>query len=229
MPAEKTLDSRLLSALPYLSENAVVADIGTDHAYLPIELIRRGLAVRAVACDINRGPIERAVQNIDAAGLGDRIDTLLTDGLHGVEHYHPTDVLIFGMGGELIARILAEAPWIKNPKIGLILQPMSKAEVLREWLLSEGFSILGESVTHEDQYYQTMHARFGGDATPYTEVELFVGKHDLSNPPQELSGLLSRKAETLSSVIDGKRKGNINTEAEERLLGGIRRMMEELK
>ncbi len=229
MPAEKTLDSRLLSALPYLSENAVVADIGTDHAYLPIELIRRGLAVRAVACDVNRGPIERAVQNIEAAGLGDRIDTLLTDGLHGVEHYRPTDVLIFGMGGELIVRILSEAPWIKDPRIGLILQPMSKAEVLREWLLREGFSILGESVTHEDQYYQTVHARFGGEPTVYTELELFVGRHDPNDPPRELRGLLERKAETLSSVIEGKQRGNINTDAEERLLGGIQNMMEELK
>ncbi len=229
MSIEKTLDARLLSALPYLSEGAVVADIGTDHAYLPIELIRRGLAVRAVACDINRGPIERAVQNIRDAGLENCIDTLLTDGLHGVERFRPTDILIFGMGGELIVRILSEAPWVKNSAVGLILQPMSRAEILREWLLCEGFSICGESISREDRYYQTVYARFGGEQPPYTAAELLIGRHDLKNPPPELLGLLEQKTNTLSAVITGKQKGSMNTEAEEQLLAELRCMTEELK
>ena len=145
MSTEKKLGARLQSACAYLSAGGTVADIGTDHAYLPIEIIKKGLSQRAVACDINRGPIESARRNIEAAGLSDRIDTMQTDGLHGVEGFHPTDILIFGMGGELIAKILSEAPWVKDEGIGLILQPMSHAEILRRWLSENGFSILGTS------------------------------------------------------------------------------------
>lgn len=144
MPSPKTPDNRLLSAIPYLRAGGVVADIGTDHAYLPIELCRRGICRRAVACDINEGPISAARANIRAAGLSDRIDTLCTDGLHGVEPYAPDDILIFGMGGELIVRILCEAPWVRNDRIGLILQPMSRAEILRRYLWENGFEIRGK-------------------------------------------------------------------------------------
>ena len=175
MSTEKKLGARLQSACAYLSAGGTVADIGTDHAYLPIEIIKKGLSQRAIACDINLGPIESARRNIEAAGLSDRIDTMQTDGLHGVECFHPTDILIFGMGGELIAKILSEAPWVKDEEIGLILQPMSHAEILRRWLSENGFAILGETLTYEDQYYQTIHARFNGETYVLTEEEAFFG------------------------------------------------------
>ena len=221
MSTEKSLDSRLMSALPYLSKDGIVADIGTDHAYLPIEILKKGLARRAVACDINKGPIESARRNIAAAGLSDRIDTLQTDGLHGVEQYHPTDVMIFGMGGELMVRILSEAPWLKDPSVNLILQPMSHGEILRGWLLENGFSIQGETLTFVDQYYQTVHAVFGGEWEPYTEEELFFGRHILGGDSPFLVDFLKRKVRTLTSVIEGKRKGNADAALEMRLLNAL--------
>ena len=218
---EKRLDSRLLSALPYLTVGGVVADIGTDHAYLPIEIIKRDLAQRVVACDINLGPIESARRNIAAAGFSDRIDTMKTDGLHGVETYHPTDVLIFGMGGELIVKILSEASWVMGNGISLILQPMSHPEILRKWLLENGFSILGESLTFEEQYYQTIHAKFCGNTETYTEDELYFGKMISECTPALLEGFLKQKARALTRVVDGKRRGNADTSLEERLLRAI--------
>ena len=226
MSIEKSLDSRLLSALPYLSQGGIVADIGTDHAYLPIEIIKRGLAKSAVACDINQGPIESARRNIEAAGLSDVIQTLRTDGLHGVEDYHPTDVLIFGMGGELIVRILSEAPWIKDSAVGLILQPMTKAEILRGWLLNNGFSILGETLTREDQYYQTIHARFDGTCVEYSPEELFFGRYILAGDSPFLAEFLKRRAEILRAAVEGKRKGGADTSTEERLLEAIQRRLQ---
>ena len=222
MSTEKKLGARLQSALPYLRAGGTVADIGTDHAYLPIEIIKKGLCERAVACDINRGPIESARRNIDAAGLSDRIDTMQTDGLHGVEKFHPTDILVFGMGGELIAKILSEAPWVKDGEIGLILQPMSHAEILRGWLVDNGFSIHGETLTYEDQYYQTIYARFGGEMQPLSEEELFFGKEILGSGSPLLEGYLTRRAKTLSAVIKGKKKGNADVALEMRLLDAIR-------
>jgi tRNA (adenine22-N1)-methyltransferase len=179
------------------------------------------LSQRAIACDINRGPIESARRNIEAAGLSDRIDTMQTDGLHGVERFHPTDILIFGMGGELIARILSEAPWVKDEGIGLILQPMSHAEILRRWLMENGFSILGETLTWEDQYYQTIHARYCGESYALTEEELFFGREILAGNSPLLEGYLKGRAKTLNTVIAGKKKGNADVELERRLIRAI--------
>ena len=221
MSTEKKLGARLQSACAYLTAGGTVADIGTDHAYLPIEIIKKGLSQRAVACDINRGPIESARRNIEAAGLADRIDTLQTDGLHGVECFHPTDVMIFGMGGELIVRILSEAPWVKDGGIGLILQPMSHAEILRRWLSENGFSILGETLTWEDQYYQTIYARFSGETDMLTEEELFFGREILASDSPLLEGYLTSRAKTLENVIAGKKKGNADVGLETRLVSAI--------
>lgn len=221
MRTEKTLDSRLLSALPFLTPNAVVADVGTDHAYLPIELVERGMAVSAIACDINFGPIESARRNIAAAGLSHCIHTLQTDGLHGVESFSPTDVLIFGMGGELIMRILSEAPWVMDGHVNLILQPMSRWELLRRWLLENGFSILGEALTYEDQYYQTIHARYTGVSECYTEEELYLGRHILQGDSPYLPGYLTRRLEVLRHIANGKAQGGVDTAYEDALITAI--------
>ena len=179
-----TPDARLQSAIPYIKRGGRVADIGTDHAYLPIHLVREGIVKSAVAADINLGPILSARANIESVGLNEHIQTVQTDGLHGIEQYAPDDVLIFGMGGELIVKILSEAPWVKNGAIGLILQPMSRANLLRKWLLENGFSILGESLTDPNKFYQTIYARFDGVGAQYTEEELLLGRKNIEeNPP----------------------------------------------
>lgn len=225
MSQPKALDSRLLSALPYLSPGGTVADIGTDHAYLPIELCRRGLCRRAVACDINRGPIERARENIAAAGFSDRIDTLRTDGLHGVEAYRPDTVLIFGMGGELIVRILSGAPWVRSPEIGLILQPMSRPEVLRRYLAQAGFPILGETLTREEQFYQTVYARYSGEREAYSDAELLVGKDRFLLASPLAGDFLRHRIAVLCAIRDGKRRGNADTSYEDGLIEALRKKL----
>jgi tRNA (adenine22-N1)-methyltransferase len=226
---EKIPDSRLQSAVPYIRQGAIVADIGTDHAYLPIELVRRGVAKRAVACDINRGPIERAAEHIKEAGLEGLIDTLQTDGLLGVEHYSPDHILIFGMGGELIARILSDADWVRNECITLVLQPMTRAETLRRWLLSSGFSIVGETVSFEEQYYQTICARFGGKTETYSEGELLIGKHYTREMIPYLIGMITRRIDVLAAAAEGKKKGNQDISADEALIGELSGYLSRLK
>lgn len=205
MLMEKHLDPRLHSAIDYVRRGAVVADVGTDHAYLPIFLLREGVASRAVACDIGEGPIERARQHIAAAGLSDRIATMQTDGLHGVESFHPDHILIFGMGGELIVKILSEAPWIRVPSVRLILQPMSRAEVLRRYLWENGFSVLGETLSREDdRIYQTVCAEWHGERTPFTPIDCLIGKgeHHASSPLYRF--FLEQKINTAKKILAGK-------------------------
>ena len=208
-------DARLCSAVSYLKPGGRVADVGTDHAYLPIYLIEQGISAHAIACDINEGPIRSARENIAAAELGDRIDTLCTDGLCGVESFAPDDVMIFGMGGELIARILSDAPWVKNEGIGLVLQPMTRASVLRRWLLENGFSILGETITFVDKYYQTIYARFGGEPTTYSDVELLLGRLSIASRPPLFDGFLRHEIKVLDAIICGKSRGKNPDVAEE--------------
>ena len=220
------LSRRLESAVPYIRAGARVADVGTDHAYLPIRLVESGIAQAALAADINRGPIESARANIAQAGLDGRIDTLQTDGLHGVQSFAPDHVLVFGMGGELIARILSEAEWVKAPAIRLILQPMSRASTLRAWLLENGFAIVGETLTYEDKkYYQTIAAEWCGERTAYSEVELAVGRLNIETRPPIFEDFLRHEIAVLDRVIAGKsRASEIDVSEEMRM----KRALEEL-
>ena len=205
MQSSTVLSRRLESAVSYIRAGARVVDVGTDHAYLPIRLVESGIAKAALAADINRGPIESARANIAEAGLGDRIETMQTDGLHGVRGFAPDHVLVFGMGGELIAHILSEAEWIRDPAIRLILQPMSRASTLRAWLLESGFAIVGETLTYEDKkYYQTIAAEWCGERTVYSEVELAVGRCNIETRLPVFEDFLRHEIAVLDRVIAGK-------------------------
>ena len=226
-----TPSARLCSALPYLTRGGTVIDVGTDHAYLPIYLVGQGISSRALACDINRGPIESAEKNIAAAGLGDKIDTLCTDGLHGTEGYKPDNILIFGMGGELILRILSEAPWVKDCGIGLVLQPMTRAHLLRRWLLENGFEIVGETITYEDKrYYQTIAARYCGKVEEYTEEELLLGRWNIQSNAPHLRGFVEHEIGVWEAILRGKaRATDADTRDEERVLKFLKARLETLK
>ena len=226
MQTNVTPDNRLLSAVDFVTRGGKIVDVGTDHAYLPIHLVREGLVSSALAADINEGPIQSARANIAAAGLDNQIKTLRTDGLCGVEAYAPDDILIFGMGGELILRILADAPWIKNERIGLILQPMSRASLLRAWLLENGFAITGERITFEDKYYQTVAARYSGKTDIYTEEELALGKQNISERPPLFDGFVRHEIAVLNKIIDGKARSlDADATAEKRLKEKMERLL----
>ncbi len=230
MQAIPTPSVRLCSALSYLTKGGAVIDVGTDHAYLPIYLVGQGISSRALACDINRGPIESAQRNILNAGLSDAIATLCTDGLHGTEDFAPDDVLIFGMGGELIIRILSEAPWVKDPAIGLVLQPMTRAHLLRRWLLENGFAIVGETITHDDRYYQTVAARYCGKSEEYTEEELLLGRLNIQNNAPHLWGFVEHEIGVWEAILRGKARAvDADTRDEERVLKFLKARLETLK
>lgn len=230
MPAEKQPDARLLSAIPYLRPGDRVADVGTDHAYLPIYLVRQGIASAVLASDVNRGPIERAREHIREAGLSDSIQTLQADGLHGVESFKPDSILIFGMGGELIVKILSEAPWIRNSAIRLILQPMSRAAVLRAWLNENGFTVIGETLTFADQYYQTVCAEWTGNTEPYTALELLIGKSRFYRDAPYPDAFIEQKIRIYSAIVAGKkRSAGAETAAETQLLADLRALLARLR
>lgn len=171
-----SLSPRLMAAAALVRDGASVADIGTDHAYLPIFLVEEGVSPRAIACDVNKGPLARAEANVEAAGLADRITLKLTDGLNGLETFAPDDILICGMGGELIIRILYEADFIRTPDCRLILQPMTSVDKLRMWLCENGFEIICESLApEEERVYELICAHYTGERRDLTEAKAIAG------------------------------------------------------
>lgn len=226
------LGARLSSAIGYIKQGERVADIGTDHAYLPIHLVQKGIASRVLATDINEGPLESARINLAEAGLTSSIDLLLTDGLCGVETWQPDRILIFGMGGELIARILSEAAWVKSSSVGLVLQPMSRASVLRKYLNENGFVITGETITFEDRFYQTISAEWTptGEA-PYSDVELLLGRRNIECRPPLYEDFLRHEQQVLERIVRGK-QSSVSSDASQETalldaikqeLGGLRK------
>ena len=157
------LKGRLSLCAQYVREGSRLADIGTDHAYLPIALCEMGQCPSALACDINPLPLSSARENVARHGLSDRIETRLGDGLNPVSAEGADDIVIAGMGGELIADILAACPWIKNPDKRLILQPMTRHEALIRWLYTNGFTITDQgAVTDSGKCYTVICAHYTG-------------------------------------------------------------------
>ena len=239
------LTPRLMTAVPYIRGGRLVADIGTDHAYLPIYLCEQrrltpvatpnGETICAIAADINKGPVERADEHIAAARLTKYIKTVQTDGLTGLDAYDPADIIIFGMGGELIASILAAAPWVNVPDKRLILQPMTHAEKLREYLLAAGFAIVGETLSREgDRIYQTICAEpaEGAPAVSLTPAELAVGQavYRLADPAQKAMyiALVDRTIRTETAARDARRRAGQRTPEQDLLIVSLTALRNEL-
>lgn len=172
-----TLDERLNTCAEFVRENAVLADVGTDHAYLPAFLILNGKIKSALACDINELPLKSAESTITENGINDKVKLRLCNGLCDVDKDEFADLVIAGMGGELIVNILSACNYIKNQKYRLILQPMSKAEILRKYLAENGFEIIDEkAAVSNKKVYTVICAEYCGKPYKANDEFLYFGK-----------------------------------------------------
>ena len=137
------LTPRLRQIAAWVRQGAHLADVGTDHAYLPVWLTLQGRVASAIASDLRRGPLDRAQETGRRYGVGDRITFRLGNGLAAVAPEECDTIVIAGMGGENIAQILAGAPWTADGRHTLLLQPQSRAEALRRFLAEHGFAVVG--------------------------------------------------------------------------------------
>lgn len=200
------LNSRLRSAAGFVRQGAVFADIGTDHAYLPIFLLSEGRISSAHLSDINEGPLESARRNVMEAGYLDKSRFYLTDGAEALSGLGITDFAICGMGGELIADIIEAAPHLANENINLILQPMTRQAYLRTYLASHGFIILDESYSYDSgKYYVCIMARYSGGVRQISPSEAEIGIKKTHPCEKEARiGYLYRRAAALSRAVRGK-------------------------
>ncbi len=200
------LDERLSLCAELVSGVGTVCDVGTDHAYLVAELIKGGKCSSAIACDIADGPLNFAKQTVENYALEDKVKIIKSDGLDNISPDGITDVVIAGMGGELIRDIVLRTEWLKN-NVNLVLQPMTKPEVLREALYKNGYYIKEEKCAVDKNHaYSVMCVSFCGENRQNISLEeKWLGKISDCNIPQNraYAELFLRKEK---KIIDGMKK-----------------------
>lgn len=167
------LSPRLLAAAELVDTNGSVCDVGTDHALLPCYLYQKGVK-NIIASDINDGPLVAARETIEKyIGADCPIRLVKSDGLRSIDY--ADNVIVAGMGGELIARIVSECSFLK-PDISFILQPMTKAEILRRELYKNGFRITAERAAEEgDKLYVIIKAEYTGISEEISDAFSYTG------------------------------------------------------
>lgn len=200
-------DARLTAVAAQVREGITLYDVGTDHAYLPVYLMEQGRISHAVASDVAEGPLASAKETVAMAGLADRIETVLSDGLHNVTLCPPCDVTIAGMGGDLMARILSDEPAVKDGDIRLILQPMTKQEHLRQYLSDNGFSIDAELVVEAGKLYEILVCHYTGETYSLTDEELLIGRRGARREDAVFYRMVDKKRLALCRTAEGKRRG----------------------
>lgn len=157
------ISKRLELVASFVPQGAILLDVGSDHAYLPIELVERGQIESAIAGEVVEGPYQSAVKNVEAHGLKEKIQVRLANGLAAFEEGDQVSVItIAGMGGRLIARILEEGLDKLANVERLILQPNNREDDLRIWLQENGFQIVAESILEEaGKFYEILVVEAG--------------------------------------------------------------------
>ena len=174
------MNKRLLLIAENIENGKGVIDVGTDHGYLPVYLAKNEYSGNIFASDINQDPLNKAKNHAQEAEVQDRIKFFLCDGLQACPRDEIDTIVIAGMGGDMIVKILDEGYWCMDSKYKLILQPMSKVEVLRYWLAYNDFEINKELLVDENNtLYQIIVTRFGAK-TKHNDAELYTGKATLA-------------------------------------------------
>jgi len=211
-----TLTPRLMAAVQLSKGAERIIDVGCDHGYLSAYLILEQGVCHAYACDINKGPLDNALQTAKEYKIEGKVTLRLCDGLQGLSQKDGDTVFICGMGGELIADILKAAPWTKNQGLRLILQPMSKSEKLREFLLTSGYLIENEVLAKEgDKLYCIMSAVGGiGQSAPHN---LYLFSNEMKK--DALFGeYVERLYSKYKAIVQGKKKALLPSAEEEEIL-----------
>ena len=209
---------------------ARLADIGSDHAYLPIALCLEEKISRALASDINEGPVAAAVANIKKNNLEEQIEAVRADGLAGARSFAPDCITVLGMGGELIVSILSAAEWVRDGGITLILQPMTHPEALAHYLADGGFRVLDEKMVcdngRDDRIYRIIKAKFNGVRREIDELDAMFGKINLDRGDSATRALVERQIRVLNARIRGRASAGHGCEAEKKLVAEMKEYLE---
>ena len=212
------LSPRLKKIADLIPPGSVVADVGTDHAYILVYCFQNGIASRAIAMDVNLGPLQRAESNLKKYGFIDKAELRLSDGLQKLSPSEADVIVIAGMGGPLIADIIDRGKDVIGDDTLLLIQPMIAPIELRDYLFSSGFCISDEYVVREgNKFYNIFSVRKG--AAEFCEKYRIVGKNLAKNSPDTVESYLEYKIRVCDKIISGIQKSdNPDADLQERYI-----------
>ena len=215
----KKLSKRLETVASFVPTGAVVADIGSDHAYLPCYLVHKGIATHAVAGEVVKGPYESAVRQVRSEGLFDKVIVRMENGLAAIEPEDRVDtVTIAGMGGPLIVSILEKHPERLENVTRLVLQPNIHAKVIREWALANEWAITDEVILEEDdKIYEVLVLQRG--PMKLSEVDILLGQYLIGRKSDVFVKKWTREItqwkRILAAIVDADESEEIREKREE--------------
>lgn len=199
---------RLLAIAKFIPNGLKVADVGTDHAILPVYLVKENISPAVIASDLNEGPLEAAAKTVAQAGVADKIQLRLGNGLTNINSGEVDLAVIAGMGGGTIKNILVDCN-NNCPVSSLVLQPMGDSGYLRQWLAENGWKIVDEDIVEEDgRFYEIIYAIRGREATT-DELILSLGPRLVENKHPLLRKLIKREIEAnkkITAALNGSKK-----------------------
>lgn len=195
------LSKRLETVAAFVPKGCRIADIGTDHGYIPIWLVQQNHVAHAIAMDVRSGPLERAAAHIEQYHLTGQIEVRLSDGLAQLQPGEADAVVIAGMGGELMIRIMDEGKHVWDSVRTWVLSPQSELYKVRRYLQEQGFSINMETMlTEEGKYYTVMQVERG--VMEYTrEIDFLYGKYLLDSRHPVLKDFLEKELRQTEAIL----------------------------
>lgn len=202
------LSNRLQAVANLVTPGSVLADVGTDHGYIPIYLTEQGICPRVIAMDINPGPLDRAREHLQQQQKMLPVELMLSDGLNALQPGIADSIIIAGMGGGLVIKILQENRTIVEKLQECILQPQSELYKVRAFLLQEGFSIVQEDIILEDGKYYPMMKAVPDVKNPekhqeWSQIELLYGRYLLREKNPVLKQYLERELLLKNDILKG--------------------------
>lgn len=195
------LSTRLAACCRFVRKGQRIADIGCDHGYLSIYLLKNGIAGHAYACDVNEAPLQSAMRNAVKFGVAEHISFYLSDGVKNVPRDFDT-LVCAGMGGDTMVSILSAAPWLENSRYRLVLQCQSKRELLRKYLSDHGWHIEEESVLRDGRFlYTVMSVVYDPAAPRLTPAEIYFPPAMLAAPTAETKEYYERVIFSLNRAV----------------------------
>lgn len=222
------LQNRLSAIIGFVRSGIPVFDIGTDHALIPVALAQCGHSAPIIASDIAEGPVERAKKNIRENGFDEKIKVIVADGLEGIDIPKEADIIIAGMGGELIRDIIDRKKELRRPGIRLILQPMTKPEALGAYLASEGFEVLDgmfAADSEDGKIYRIYAVSYTGKKRSLTPAQLTLGEFFLNCRSPLMYRAAKHELELAVKRREGKRISSPENTDEDELIFELKEIL----
>ncbi len=195
------LSERMLMAAKMVRQGNAVADIGTDHAYLPAFLVLNGISPKALACDVRKGPLDNAKKTVEYYEISDKITLRLSDGFDEIEPFEADDFIMCGMGGTLMEELVSRSYWLKDSSKRIIVQPQSHAEDIRRFFIENGFEILFEDACIDSgKLYCAMAAEYTGCISEKPISYIYTGELPECRKPEAKKYLENIRARLLKKL-----------------------------